>query len=68
MILSRDGPVIRSSGAIFDGDHGRRYASVVKKIVDTCKTGLDEVSEGGVCISPPICIGIRTYADVLTSG
>jgi hypothetical protein len=66
MVLSRDGPVIRYSGAIFDGDHGRRYAGAVKKIVDTCKTGLDEVAEGGVCISPPVCIETRTYADVLT--
>jgi dynein light chain roadblock-type len=50
MVLSRDGPIIRSTGAVFDGDHGRKYASAVKKIVDACKTGLDEVVEGGVRI------------------
>jgi dynein light chain roadblock-type len=47
MVLSREGPIIRSSGAVFEGDSGRRYASAVKKIVDTCKAGLDEAVEGG---------------------
>lgn len=48
MVLSREGPVIRYSGPVFEGEGGRKYAGVVKKIVDTCKAGLDEVTEGGV--------------------
>lgn len=52
MVLSREGPIIRSTGAVFDGEHGRKYAGVVKKIVDTCKAGFDEVVEGGVCDLP----------------
>jgi len=43
MILSREGPIIKYSGAIFDGESGRKYAGAVKKIVDACKSGLDEV-------------------------
>ena len=68
MVLSRDGPIIRSSGAVFDGEHGRKYAGAVKKIVDACKAGLDEVGEGGVCLSISVCAETMTYVDVLALG
>ena len=46
------GLFIRYSGPVFEGEAGRKYAGVVKKIVDACKAGLDEVSDGGVCDKP----------------
>lgn len=45
MILSRDGPIIRHTGAVFDGEQGKKYAGVVKKIVDCCTTGLEEAAD-----------------------
>lgn len=48
MVLSRDGPIIRHTGAVFEGEAGRKYAGAVKKIVDACKAGLDDVVDGGV--------------------
>ena len=48
MVLSREGPIIRHTGVVFEGEHGRKYAGVIKKIVDACKHGLDEAVEGGV--------------------
>ncbi|KAF9515141.1 hypothetical protein BS47DRAFT_1294303, partial [Hydnum rufescens UP504] len=47
MVLSREGPIIRHTGAAFEGEHGRKYAGVIKKIVDACKHGFDETIEGG---------------------
>jgi len=38
---------VNAEEVVFEGDSGRRYASAVKKIVDTCKAGLDEAVEGG---------------------
>jgi len=68
MVLSRDGPIIRYSGAVFDGEHGRKYASAVKKIVDACKAGLDEVVEDGVCLSISVCVETTTYVEILALG
>jgi len=46
LILSRQGPIIRHSGGIFEGEQGRKYAAAVKRIVDCCKAGLDDIEEG----------------------
>jgi dynein light chain roadblock-type len=46
MILSREGPIIRNSGAVFDGEAGKKYALVVKKIVDSCRAGIEEIGDG----------------------
>ncbi|KAF5320107.1 hypothetical protein D9611_010326 [Ephemerocybe angulata] len=35
--------IIRHSGVVFEGEQGKRYASVVAKIVESVQTGLDEV-------------------------
>ena len=42
---SEPGPVgiIRMSGAIFDGDKGKKYASVVSRMVQAVQGGLDDV-------------------------
>ncbi|KAG8961967.1 hypothetical protein FRC03_004785 [Tulasnella sp. 419] len=47
MICARDGPIIRQTGTVFEGEQGRRYASAVKRIVDACKTSLEEVDDSG---------------------
>jgi len=47
MICSRDGPIIRQSGSIFEGESGKKYAAAVKKIIDVCKAGLEEVNDAG---------------------
>ncbi|KAG8907548.1 hypothetical protein FRB99_003706 [Tulasnella sp. 403] len=46
MICSRDGPIIRQAGVVFEGEQGRKYATVIKRIVDTCKVGLEEINGG----------------------
>ena len=40
---SRPVKIIRHSGVVFEGDSGRKYASVVAKIVETVQSGLMEV-------------------------
>ncbi|KAG8879987.1 hypothetical protein FRB97_001233 [Tulasnella sp. 331] len=45
MICSREGPIIRHAGAVFDGESGKKYAAVVKRIVDSVVLGLEEVNE-----------------------
>ncbi|KAG9000826.1 hypothetical protein FRB94_005152 [Tulasnella sp. JGI-2019a] len=46
MICSREGPIIRHTGAVFEGgDAGKKYAAVVKRIVDSVVLGLEEVNE-----------------------
>ncbi|KAF9519379.1 hypothetical protein BS47DRAFT_1288522, partial [Hydnum rufescens UP504] len=47
VVLSRDGPIVRHTGAAYKGEHGRKYAGVIKKIVDACKHGFDETIERG---------------------
>ncbi|KAF9020550.1 hypothetical protein BDZ89DRAFT_1072172 [Hymenopellis radicata] len=37
--------IIRSSGVIFDGDAGRKYAAVIARIVDSVRDGMEEVGE-----------------------
>ncbi|TFK65065.1 hypothetical protein BDN72DRAFT_824948 [Pluteus cervinus] len=46
LLLSRGQPVsiIRHSGVIFEGEHGRKYAGVVGRIVESVQTGLEEVN------------------------
>ena len=46
MLLSRGHPVtmIRYSGAIFEGEQGRKYAAAISRIVETVRVGLDEVN------------------------
>jgi len=48
MLLSRGQPVsiIRNSGAIFEGEQGKKYASVIGRIVETVQAGLEEVHGG----------------------
>ena len=48
ILLSRGQPVsiIRHSGVIFDGEQGRKYASVIGRIVESVQTGLEEVHGG----------------------
>ncbi|KAF8599266.1 hypothetical protein BDV93DRAFT_546992 [Ceratobasidium sp. AG-I] len=47
LILARQGSIIRYNGVAFEGEQGRKYASAVKKIVDCCRAGLEEVGEEG---------------------
>ena len=35
--------IIRHSGVVFEGEQGKRYASVVARIVESVQTGLEEV-------------------------
>lgn len=48
MLLSRGHPIsiIRHSGVVFDGDQGKKYASVIARIVETVQLGLEEISGG----------------------
>lgn len=50
MICSREGPIIRHAGAVFEtgGEMGKKYAGVVKKIVDSVVAGLEEVNDNNV--------------------
>ncbi|GJJ08405.1 hypothetical protein Clacol_002621 [Clathrus columnatus] len=38
--------IIRSAGVVFEGEQGKKYSQVVKRIVDTCTSGLQEVGGG----------------------
>lgn len=46
ILLSRGEQVsiIRHSGVVFEGDHGKKYAAVIRRIVESVQTGLEEVS------------------------
>jgi dynein light chain roadblock-type len=46
LLLSRGDQVsiIRHSGVVFEGEHGKKYASVIGRIVESVQTGLEEVS------------------------
>ncbi|KAF8636296.1 hypothetical protein AX17_003650 [Amanita inopinata Kibby_2008] len=48
MLVSRGHPasIIRHSGVIFEGEQGRRYASVIARIVESVQGGLDEIHAG----------------------
>jgi hypothetical protein len=58
LLLSRGQPVsiIRHSGVVFEGEHGRKYASAIGKIIDGVQSALEEVSgevnEGVRIVSP----------------
>lgn len=57
MLLSRGRPVsiIRHSGVIFDGEHGRKYARAIGRIVESVQGGLEEVygkDSDGVSLTP----------------
>jgi len=47
LLLSRGDQVsiIRHSGVVFEGEQGRKYASVIGRIVESVQAGLEEVSE-----------------------
>ena len=54
LILSRGQPVsiIRHSGVVFEGEHGRRYATAIGKMIEGVQSALEEVSaeaNEGVC-------------------
>lgn len=46
LLLSRGDQVsiIRHSGVVFEGEQGRKYASVIGRIVESVQGGLEEVS------------------------
>lgn len=46
LLLSRGDQVsiIRHSGVVFEGEQGRKYASVIGRIVESVQSGLEEVS------------------------
>ncbi|KAJ8585132.1 hypothetical protein M405DRAFT_745771 [Rhizopogon salebrosus TDB-379] len=46
LLLSRGDQVsiIRHSGVVFEGEQGRKYASVIGKMVESVQAGLEEVS------------------------
>ncbi|KAI9458052.1 hypothetical protein HD554DRAFT_2029731 [Boletus coccyginus] len=46
LLLSRGDQVsiIRHSGVVFEGEQGRKYASVIGRIVESVQAGLEEVS------------------------
>lgn len=64
VVLSRSQPVsiIRQSGAIFEGEQGRKYASVIGRMVESAQTGLDEVA--GVNGSDSVRIDILSLKKV----
>ncbi|KAF4577374.1 hypothetical protein EYR40_009265 [Pleurotus pulmonarius] len=47
IVLSRGHPhgIVRQSGVIFDGEHGRKYATAIGKIMENVQSSLDELSE-----------------------
>ena len=56
LLLSRGQPVsiIRHSGVVFEGEHGRKYAAAIGKMIDGVQSALEEVSgeaNEGVCSS-----------------
>jgi len=46
IVLSRATPasIIRHSGVVFEGEQGRKYAMVIKRMADMVQGGLEEVS------------------------
>lgn len=48
ILISRGHPVsiIRHSGVVFEGEQGRKYASVIVKIVESVQGGLEELKPG----------------------
>lgn len=49
LVLSRTSEpvsIIRYAGVVFEGEQGKKYAQAVKRIVDTCTSGLQEVGGG----------------------
>jgi len=46
LLLSRGDQVsiIRHSGVVFEGEQGKKYASVIGKMVESVQAGLEEVS------------------------
>ena len=56
LLLSRGQPVsiIRHSGVVFEGEHGRKYATAIGKMIEGVQSALEEVSgeaNEGVCSS-----------------
>jgi dynein light chain roadblock-type len=54
LLLSRGQPVsiIRHSGVVFEGEHGRKYATAIGRMIDGVQSALEEVSgeaNEGVC-------------------
>jgi len=50
LLIARGGTssasIIRNSGVVFEGEKGRKYASVIAKIVESVQAGLEEVNNG----------------------
>ncbi|KZT07856.1 uncharacterized protein LAESUDRAFT_724329 [Laetiporus sulphureus 93-53] len=62
MLLTRSHPVtiIRHSGAVFEGEQGRKYASAVGRIVESVQRGLQEVSGDQMEVDDMRFMRIRT--------
>ncbi|KAJ8519417.1 hypothetical protein ONZ45_g3636 [Pleurotus djamor] len=47
ILMSRGHPysIIKQSGVIFDGEHGRKYAAAIGKIMENIQGALEELSE-----------------------
>ncbi|KAG9311939.1 hypothetical protein JVU11DRAFT_8200 [Chiua virens] len=70
LLLSRGDQVsiIRHSGVVFEGEQGRKYASVIGRIVESVQSGLEEISgeeNDGRFVSPlDVCLGSHSiYED-----
>ncbi|KAJ7867950.1 hypothetical protein B0H13DRAFT_2236677 [Mycena leptocephala] len=48
ILLGRGHPVsiVRHTGAVFEGEQGRKYASAIGRIVESVQAGLEEVHSG----------------------
>ncbi|KAF9487469.1 hypothetical protein BDN71DRAFT_1404708, partial [Pleurotus eryngii] len=48
IVLSRGHPhgIVRQSRLIFDGEHGRKCATAIGKIMENVRSSLEELSEG----------------------
>lgn len=47
ILMSRGHPygIVRQSGVIFDGEHGRKYAAAIGKIMENVQSSLEELSD-----------------------
>ncbi|KAJ3564699.1 hypothetical protein NP233_g8124 [Leucocoprinus birnbaumii] len=52
--------IIRHSGVVFEGEKGRKYASVIARIVENVQAGLEEVNNGGEEMDEVRFMRIRT--------
>jgi hypothetical protein len=46
--------IIRHSGVVFEGKHGRKYVFAIGKIIDGVQSALEEVNKGVRIFLPPL--------------